>query len=236
MKYTSMDYPCDNAPWTKRKRGKAHAHSCQLHYLGQWSIPVPKSPQGICACGVRGQYVSHISLGYVITGGSSDNVSPDMEQSRGKRVGIIGTGATAVQLVPQLAKFAKELYVFQRAPSQVNARDQRDIDPGEWREAIATNPGWQKRRYKDFAEHLSPNIPPGVNDLVNDSCSNMETYSAMVGSKKFGTITPEKAQEHIGVLATLDANHGKDTRQHVAQVVMDNLLQEMGTQRCLAED
>jgi hypothetical protein len=204
--------------------------------LASGVFPYPKVPRVSVLAEFEGSMFHTSRWVYDITGGSSDNVSPDMEQSRGKRVGIIGTGATAGQQVPQLAKFAKELYVFQRTPSQVNARDQRDADPGEWREAIATNPGWQKRRCKDFAEHLSPNIPPGVNDLVNDSCSNMETYSAMVGSKKFGTITPEKAQEHIGVLATLDANHGKDTRQHVAQVVMDNLLQEMGTQRCLAED
>src|SRR5258708_10090019 len=35
----------------------------------------------------------------------------------GKRVGIIGTGATAVQAIPELAKVAGELYVFQRTPS-----------------------------------------------------------------------------------------------------------------------
>ena len=43
----------------------------------------------------------------------------------GKTVGIIGTGATAVQAIPELAKIVKELYVFQRTPSTIDVRDQR---------------------------------------------------------------------------------------------------------------
>ena len=41
-------------------------------------------------------------------------------------VGIIGTGATAVQAIPELAKVVKELYVFQRTPSTIDVRDQRE--------------------------------------------------------------------------------------------------------------
>src|SRR5206468_12036001 len=35
----------------------------------------------------------------------------------GKRVGVIGTGATGVQVIPIVAKSAKELFVFQRSPN-----------------------------------------------------------------------------------------------------------------------
>jgi cation diffusion facilitator CzcD-associated flavoprotein CzcO len=49
----------------------------------------------------------------------------------GKVVGIIGTGATAVQAIPELAKIAKELYVFQRTPSTIDVRDQRATTPEE---------------------------------------------------------------------------------------------------------
>src|SRR6202035_50793 len=42
---------------------------------------------------------------------------------RGKTVGIIGTGATAVQAVPELAKIVGQLYVFQRTPSSIDVRD-----------------------------------------------------------------------------------------------------------------
>jgi cyclohexanone monooxygenase len=34
----------------------------------------------------------------------------------GKRVGIIGTGSSGVQAIPELAKLAEQLYVFQRSP------------------------------------------------------------------------------------------------------------------------
>ena len=48
-----------------------------------------------------------------------------------KRVGIIGTGATAVQCIPHLSRSAGELYVFQRTPSAIDERNNHPIDP-EW--------------------------------------------------------------------------------------------------------
>lgn len=68
-----------------------------------------------------------------------------------KRVGIIGTGATAVQAVPELAKIARELYVFQRTPSSIDVRDQRATTPEEvatW----ADEPGWARARRARFAK------------------------------------------------------------------------------------
>ena len=67
-----------------------------------------------------------------------------------KRVGIIGTGATAVQCVPELAKSVGELYVFQRTPSSVDVRDQRATSPEEI-EAWKAEPGWAKARRKRFS-------------------------------------------------------------------------------------
>lgn len=40
----------------------------------------------------------------------------DSFDARGRRIAIIGTGATAVQLIPELAKSAAELTVYQRTP------------------------------------------------------------------------------------------------------------------------
>jgi cyclohexanone monooxygenase len=69
----------------------------------------------------------------------------------GKRVGIIGTGATAVQAIPELAKIASELYVFQRTPSTIDVRDQRATSDEE-REAWANEPGWARARRARFAK------------------------------------------------------------------------------------
>ena len=55
-----------------------------------------------------------------------------------KRVGIIGTGATAVQCVPHVGAGAKELYVFQRTPSSVDVRnDRRRIPIGSGLSSLA---------------------------------------------------------------------------------------------------
>lgn len=67
---------------------------------------------------------------YQVTGGSPTNEA--LTRLRDKRVGILGTGATAIQAVPKLALYAKELYVFQRTPSGVRSRGQRPTDPVEW--------------------------------------------------------------------------------------------------------
>ena len=68
---------------------------------------------------------------------------PDLSGLKDKVVGIIGTGASAVQIIPRVGRAAKELYVFQRTPSAIDIRDDIPTDP-EW--AAALKPGWQKER------------------------------------------------------------------------------------------
>ncbi len=52
----------------------------------------------------------------------------------GKRVGCIGTGASAIQLIPEVAKKAGHLTVFQRTPPWVIHRDNQPI--AAWRKAL----------------------------------------------------------------------------------------------------
>ena len=69
----------------------------------------------------------------------------------GKKVGIIGTGATAVQAIPEIAKAAGELHVFQRTPSTIDVRDQRATTQAEidtWKQ----EPGWASARRQRFAK------------------------------------------------------------------------------------
>ena len=49
---------------------------------------------------------------------------------KGKRVGIIGTGATSVQLVPALAPIVKELHVYQRTPIWILPKPDAEIARG----------------------------------------------------------------------------------------------------------
>ncbi|QSE60096.1 hypothetical protein [Rhodococcus sp. PSBB066] len=83
---------------------------------------------------------------YDYTGG--DALGAPMDTLADKRVAVIGTGATAVQCVPELAKYCRELYVVQRTPSAVDERGNHPIDE-KWFAQIAT-PGWQKRWLDSF--------------------------------------------------------------------------------------
>jgi cyclohexanone monooxygenase len=82
---------------------------------------------------------------------------------KGKRVGIIGTGATAVQAIPELEKIVKELYVFQRTPSSIDVRDQRETTEEEI-EAWAQEPGWAKKRRARFAKISAGRTAMKAND------------------------------------------------------------------------
>jgi cation diffusion facilitator CzcD-associated flavoprotein CzcO len=70
-----------------------------------------------------------------------------LEKLKDKRVAIIGTGATAVQIVPHLGEWAKQLYVFQRTPSSIDVRGNAPTDQ-EWAKSLKK--GWQQERMNNF--------------------------------------------------------------------------------------
>lgn len=66
-----------------------------------------------------------------------------------KRVAVVGTGATGLQVVPEVAKYAQHLLVVQRTPSTVDVRGDVPTDPEWW---AAREPGWQRRRRDNFVD------------------------------------------------------------------------------------
>src|SRR5688572_14538781 len=102
---------------------------------------------------------------YEYTGGNTDG---GMTGLNDKRVAIIGTGATAIQCVPRVAKDAKHLYVFQRTPSSVDLRGNSPTDPEWW---ASLEPGWQRQRRDNFGAILSGR--PVEEDLVHDGWTSM---------------------------------------------------------------
>jgi cyclohexanone monooxygenase len=108
---------------------------------------------------------------YDYTGGSSEGGLIGLEN---KRVGIIGTGATAVQCIPHLGASAKELFVFQRTPSSIDVRNNRKTDP-EWVKNLV--PGWQKRRMENFNSLVSGGLEN--EDMVGDGWT--EIYRNLTG-------------------------------------------------------
>ena len=102
---------------------------------------------------------------YAYTGGSSEG---GLVGLKGKRIGIIGTGATAVQCVPHLGEFADQLYVFQRTPSSIDVRNNRPTDPS-WAQSL--KPGWQQERMDNFNALVSGGF--AAEDLVNDGWTDI---------------------------------------------------------------
>ncbi|WP_103383096.1 flavin-containing monooxygenase [Pseudonocardia dioxanivorans] len=86
---------------------------------------------------------------YEVSGGDPYG---DLTGLADKRVAVIGTGATGVQVVPHVAASAEHLYVFQRTPSAVNVRDNRPTDP-DW--AASLRPGWQRERVANFSGYIA---------------------------------------------------------------------------------
>tara|TARA_Y100001934_G_scaffold23357_2_gene26079 strand:+ start:2510 stop:4270 length:1761 start_codon:yes stop_codon:yes gene_type:complete len=102
---------------------------------------------------------------YEYTGGGPDG---GLDKLGDKRVAVIGTGATGVQVVPFLGESAKRLYVFQRTPSSVDVRGNRPTDP-EWAKSL--HDGWQRERMENFNALVSG--VPQLEDLVNDGWTDL---------------------------------------------------------------
>ncbi len=127
---------------------------------------------------------------YEYTGGDSTGGLDDLGD---KRVAVIGTGATAIQVVPFLGRYAKHLYVFQRTPSSVDERGNRPTDP-EW--ANSLKPGWQKQRQANFHTWAFEGLAPGQQDLVCDLWTEIgRNMAAKLAAMGHPELTPEKFME-----------------------------------------
>ncbi len=121
---------------------------------------------------------------YSYTGGDSNG---NLTGLHGKRVGIIGTGATAVQCIPHLGAGASHLYVFQRTPSSIDVRANRPTDP-EW--ANHLEPGWHQKRMDNFQILTAGGFQE--EDLVNDGWTDiMRKLLSMMTSTEHSDIGPE---------------------------------------------
>jgi cyclohexanone monooxygenase len=155
---------------------------------------------------------------YAYTGGDS---SGGLTGLRGKRVGVIGTGATAVQCVPHLAETAEHLYVFQRTPSSIDVRGNRPTDE-EWAKAL--RPGWHQNRMENFNTLVSGGFQ--AEDLVNDGWTDIiRKLLFMVQSKEATDFSPE------GLAKTMEMADFEKMEQIRARV--DALVEDPATAEAL---
>ncbi|HET9731841.1 MAG TPA: NAD(P)/FAD-dependent oxidoreductase [Acidimicrobiales bacterium] len=164
--------------------------TAQFIAMGTGPLHVPKLPglEGIDDFTGHSFHTSRWDYDY--TGG--DPSGAPLSKLADKRVAIIGTGATAVQCVPHLARACQELYVFQRTPSSVDVRDNRPTDP-EWFAGIAT-PGWQQRWLENFTANQAGGTAD--EDLVMDGWTDLarRIRARIAGLPREG-LTPQKMME-----------------------------------------
>ncbi|GAA4142119.1 NAD(P)/FAD-dependent oxidoreductase [Actinomadura keratinilytica] len=127
----------------------------------------------------------------------------------GKRVGVIGTGSSGVQVIPQIARQAAHLTVFQRTPHYIVPAVNRPLDPGyvadlksrfaEYREQARNHPGGTHRvlhedlaveadpeelraRLEEYWRRGGPDIQAAYRDITRDPEAN-ELAAEFVRSK-----------------------------------------------------
>lgn len=156
---------------------------------------------------------------YKYTGGSQE--SPALGNLKDKVVALVGTGPTSIQALPELAKYAKHVYVVQRTPSSVDVRGQCETDPEEWKK-LRSEPGWQKRHMDNFIEHMSNELGPEEYDVVNDGWTKMRSYSALIGGpNEVDPTNPQTIMEHIGKFHAVDFPRQEKLRARVDDIVKD---------------
>jgi cyclohexanone monooxygenase len=147
---------------------------------------------------------------YAYTGGSP---TTSMVNLADKRVGIIGTGATAVQAIPNVAKDAGALYVFQRTPSAVAPRNNGPTDPA-WFASL--KPGWQRERIRNFTAKITGKNPDV--DLVQDGWTELLHPDTRM--------KPESV-EHAVELEQIDFDNMAKIRTRIDATVRNNATAEV---------
>jgi cation diffusion facilitator CzcD-associated flavoprotein CzcO len=185
--------------------------------LASTGVPWPKLAKLDDFTKYRGHIFHTARWDWKYTGGSEEN--PDLTGLKGKKVAIIGTGATAIQIVPHLAKWAKELYIFQRTPSAVDVRGQQLTD-AEWWKTVASKPGWQRARKENFAAIVNNAVNRPSTDMVADGWTSFPSYSGVTGNEHCPS-APEDIVPYVELMSALDLTRSKAVRRRVEETVKD---------------
>jgi cation diffusion facilitator CzcD-associated flavoprotein CzcO len=155
---------------------------------------------------------------YGYTGGDTNG---NLHKLGDKRIAVIGTGATAVQCVSFLAKYAKHLDVFQRTPSSIDNRGNRPTDP-EWVKTL--KPGWQKHRMENFNVLVTGGFQD--QDLVNDGWTDIIRNLGGLLIARSNTNSEISPQEIMRLAEIADFKKMNQIRARVDSIVKDKRTAE----------
>jgi cyclohexanone monooxygenase len=211
---TGMTWDEKTARWTiTTDRGDAMKARFVISCTGPLNRPKLPSIPGIET--FKGHTFHTSRWDYDYTGGSHKG---GLTKLADKRVAVIGTGATAIQSVPYVGEYAKQLYVFQRTPSSVDLRGNKPTDP-EWMKSL--KPGWQRARRENF-NNMVIGVPV-EEDLVSDGWT--EIFRSLAAGFSLGgdkdknkDITPEEAGRRAEIADFVKMNK---VRGRVDEIVTD---------------
>jgi cyclohexanone monooxygenase len=182
-------------------------------------LNIPKLPGIPGIHDFKGKMFHTARWDYGYTGGTQED--PVLDKLADKRVAIIGTGATAIQAVPFLGRYAKQLYVLQRTPSTVDERRNTPTDP-EWVKGL--KPGWQKERQANFQRAAIEQLLQGEPDLICDIWTEINrNLSAAFEAEGWPELTPE---EYMKRREVMDHQVMERLRRRVHAIVEDREASE----------
>jgi cyclohexanone monooxygenase len=213
---TGLEWDDDAKRWIIRTN-RGDEMRAKFVAMGTGPLHRPKLPGIPGITDFRGHSFHTSRWDYDYTGG--DPTGAPMTGLADKRVGVIGTGATAVQCVPHLARSAGELYVFQRTPSSIDVRNNHPIDP-EWFATL--EPGWQQRWLENFTILQTGGFAD--QDLVQDGWTDI---SQRIRDRLFAGPDPELTPEAFE-RAYHDSDDEKmaEIRARVDEIVEDEITAE----------
>ena len=209
---TDAEWDDEAARWVVRTN-RGDEFTAQYLAMGTGPLHVPKLPGLDGIESFEGHSFHTSRWDYAYTGG--DPSGAPLAGLADRRVAIIGTGATAVQCVPHLARAAKELFVFQRTPSSVDVRNNEPTDP-DWFAEIAT-PGWQQRWLENFTANQTGG--PAEEDLVRDGWTDL----ARRIRSKIEALPPEErsVEQMLAAFEESDFEKMEEIRSRVDDLVDD---------------
>ena len=212
---TDLSWDDDAARWVIRTN-REDAMKARFVVMANGPLHRPKLPgiPGVETFKGHSFHTSRWDYGY--TGGDSNG---GLARLKDKRVGIIGTGATAVQCVPHLGEWAKELYVFQRTPSSIDVRNNRPTD-AEWAKSLP--PGWQQHRMDNFNILVSGGF--AEEDLVNDGWTDIIGNILLLARRK--AEAGEPVQDPAALMQLADFRKMEQVRARVDAIVKDQATAE----------
>jgi cyclohexanone monooxygenase len=211
---TSMEWDNAIARWHLRTdRGDDVRARFIVSALGPMSRPKLPGIPGLETFAGHSFHTGRWDYGY--TGGDSNGA---MTGLAGKKVAVIGTGASAIQCVPRLACDAEHVFVFQRTPSSVDWRRNRPTDAAWW---SSLEPGWQRERRENF-DAISMGRRVDV-DLVDDGWTDI--FRAISSPK--GENRPRTREDRDRIVELTDFMKMEEIRRRVDGTVTDLTTAEL---------